>query len=338
MRLPSCSNVLQVLLATLVTACTRPNPAFHHLGVSDAGDTTLMGGGGGGGGGVFGGSGGGGGTGPGDTGLVPSDGPSTGDASPPPQDETGGGGVPGGDAAPLTADAAPDVPADVAPASPVPAPVAHWTLDSTVVNQRNGAAGGLSGTAGWSGMFSPGNRPSNAGSLRLNGGIGHARLGVGGLPRYESAKTVSLWYWTNTALSPTSGRKYLLVMTSNSAGAALELLVINGYPTAFIGGTEPGGTDVISSVPARAGWNHLVYTFNPTDPLGANMNTVYVDTMVGRTRGMALRPGAVSQALLGTVEPGQVDSKNFDGLIDDVRIYDRALSRAEIQALFNGAP
>jgi hypothetical protein len=70
------------------------------------------------------------------------------------------------------------------------------------------------------------------------------------------------------------------------------------------------------------GWFHLAVVYTDRTP------KLYINGKLAET-------GPVSQK---TVHPGcnigaGVDSKNFRGILDEFRIYNRALSEAEIQAL-----
>jgi hypothetical protein len=73
------------------------------------------------------------------------------------------------------------------------------------------------------------------------------------------------------------------------------------------------------------GWHHVVYTFDGTTH---HMFIDGLDKGLGTTDGDT---GAVGQSHLGAF-----GSEHFAGDMDDVRIYNRALSPAEITALHDG--
>ena len=63
---------------------------------------------------------------------------------------------------------------------------------------------------------------------------------------------------------------------------------------------------------------------------------LYIDGLLDKTLNLNSAKGSNSNfTSIGAKFIGNVSSGHFDGLIDDVRIYDRALSVAEVQALYN---
>jgi hypothetical protein len=78
-------------------------------------------------------------------------------------------------------------------------------------------------------------------------------------------------------------------------------------------------------------WQHVAATYDANVSMGSNV-TLYVGaTPVGTGFWLMGPTGAQKPFYLGA----QPDSllRTFDGVIDDVRIYDRALSQLEIQAI-----
>ena len=93
-------------------------------------------------------------------------------------------------------------------------------------------------------------------------------------------------------------------------------------------------TYAISSIPISSGsWNFIVGTYSPsTRQLYIYVNGVLegTSTAIG-----AFRTGTNIYDRIS--EPTSNDSNTyFSGLVDDVRIYNRALSASEIQAMYNG--
>ena len=91
----------------------------------------------------------------------------------------------------------------------------------------------------------------------------------------------------------------------------------------WIGGTpEPR---VNSGIIPSGNWDHIVGTYNAAG--GSGNVKIYVN---GILRGTSTRTGNIdintSSLMIG---------HRFNGLIDEVRIYNRALSAAEVRAIFN---
>jgi hypothetical protein len=83
-----------------------------------------------------------------------------------------------------------------------------------------------------------------------------------------------------------------------------------------------------STIPLGA-WAHLTYTVDQ-----GNL-TVYKDGTNLKSTSFSATPGFQGSLMLGEEHATNGHWYYYDGLMDDVRIYDRALSVAEIQALYN---
>ena len=83
----------------------------------------------------------------------------------------------------------------------------------------------------------------------------------------------------------------------------------------------------------RLTWKHVAIV------LGSGQSHLYVDgALVTNTSTITLRPadlGTIDYAFLGKSQFGA--DPYFDGKIDEFRVYNRALSAAEIQALYQFA-
>lgn len=78
-------------------------------------------------------------------------------------------------------------------------------------------------------------------------------------------------------------------------------------------------------------WHHLVMTVD----LSTSLMSLYVDGALANTQAATVIPTFVQFEVgrLGRVTQTKVDP--FDGLIDDVQVYNHALSQSEVQFLFN---
>lgn len=74
-------------------------------------------------------------------------------------------------------------------------------------------------------------------------------------------------------------------------------------------------------------WHHLVFTFN-----GSSLK-IFVDNTLDTSTTMTLNTSG-NDLCIGKGIPGNSGIENFNGVIDDLRIYDRALTDQEIQQLY----
>jgi hypothetical protein len=83
------------------------------------------------------------------------------------------------------------------------------------------------------------------------------------------------------------------------------------------------------------GWHHVVYTYD------GNTHALYLDGGMPVTSMMAPEKGAVTDPVDGRCRIARSSSgvaDSYRGILDDVRVYNRALSAAEVRSLFLGAP
>ena len=82
-------------------------------------------------------------------------------------------------------------------------------------------------------------------------------------------------------------------------------------------------------------WHHVVYVVD------ASGGRLYVDGAVKASQGWtgpAGSPTTTQPVNIGHYPGGPAGAKYFPGSVDDVRIYNRALTAAEVLSLFTSAP
>ena len=86
----------------------------------------------------------------------------------------------------------------------------------------------------------------------------------------------------------------------------------------------------VSTLPSTGDWHHIVGIIS-----GNDISALYIDGV--SSAGAAATYAADSRVLTNVLEIGSgvSGSESFDGVIDEVRIYNRALSASEVQALYN---
>ncbi len=184
-----------------------------------------------------------------------------------------------------------------------------------------------------------GNDAQPAGTASYGAGrAGSSALALGGalrridLPRGVASHerlTVATWvYWNGGAnwqrvFDFGNGTGQYLFLTPAAAGAGLRFAIKNG------------GAEQQLNAPALATgrWVHLAVT------LDGPAARLYVDgAAVASSAAFSIRPSAVDPAL-NYVGASQFEADpTFNGLVDDLRVYNYALSAAEVSALVAGPP
>ena len=193
--------------------------------------------------------------------------------------------------------------------------VAHWTLDEGTgiiaydsAGNNNGAIYGATWTTGKIG-----------GALSFNGTSNYVDCGSG--PSNYDNITVSAWMKTST--------KGVLVSNRDAGGSYGTWYSL--YSTSIeIGDNSQGGfRNVTFYTPTLNGlWHHIVYTKD-----GIN-HAIYVDGSLDQNFTSNADISQVNPMFIGRRWNRSNDVFWFNGIIDDVRIYNRALSAGEILQLF----
>jgi hypothetical protein len=142
-----------------------------------------------------------------------------------------------------------------------------------------------------------------------------AWINVNSIPNGEVQNIFAKWGFDSTVDS------YLFGVINN--GGQLQAFGAIGDGSTGDGGLQGG------SFPT-GGWNHLAMTYNAPD----SVHKLYLNgaEVASRTRPNGIFPTA-SLAYIGRQDSPL--ERLFNGLIDEMAIYSRALSAAEIQAIFN---
>jgi hypothetical protein len=204
--------------------------------------------------------------------------------------------------------------------------VAHWALDEkqgSRLEDETALAGpgwALEGAAWLTANLPAPLGSGNHSALRFGGVNAFATLGVQGVPDNRSPRTIALWF--NLDASATLTQDFISL--TDGVGAAVNLSARNGLLVA----AGWGGPVLVSvTAPATGSWHHLTYSYD------GRANRLYLDGML-MSQGTALpQQGSVREGWLASSR-GRTDF--LAGALDDVRIYDRALTDAEVAALAGG--
>ena len=196
---------------------------------------------------------------------------------------------------------------------------------------RNGmlVTGGTAGAVAFSTTHQVG---TNAVSLTANGTAGGGYVIIPSLANLPpGALTLSAWVYVNT-----SQKWQRVVDVGNSTTHNIALTTQNGSDAVrFVIRTTTGVTqEIISTVVLPLStWHHLAVVLPEGSPYTGEL---YVDGVpVATNAAMTLHAadlGATANNFLGK---SQFADPYFAGLIDDFRVYRRALSRDQITALYN---
>lgn len=178
----------------------------------------------------------------------------------------------------------------------------------------------------------PSSRPALGNAMRLDGAAGTlVDLGL-----FHPGDSVTVEAWVNLSSAASSGTYHAAVARWDGSyeldvnTTELANFVVRNETNAFA--LAASGTPVV-----RDQWHHLVGIFD-----GGNA-TLFLDGVQGTTQaigGVLQDAGpAPDRIMIGATRDGAGSGFNFNGLIDEVAIYNYALSPAQIAAHYNaGSP
>lgn len=192
--------------------------------------------------------------------------------------------------------------------------VGHWkfdegsgtsALDSSASGNNGALINGPTWTAGKIGQ-----------GLSFDGFNDYVNTGIGNLPSTNALQTFSLWVYRRNG---TNG------VPLSIGGNSCNVLYFRGDGTMYKCGDSPVVSPNVSV--SNNVWTHIVYTFDGTT------NKLYKNGSLNGSSAIAHDAGAITNSNIGKRSIGS--PYEFDGIIDDVRVYSRALSAADILELFN---
>ena len=196
--------------------------------------------------------------------------------------------------------------------------IAHYPFDDA--NNLGADANGVNpGTTVGGATFSPDSR-IGAGALRVNGSNGHIEVADSPLLRFAIDQSYTVGVWIKTASIAGGWRG--LVDKSRNISPFYGLWLSDGA-------LYVAGGDNINGPAVTTGWHHMAVVQDGPN----STRNLYVDG-VSVASGSAIAADGTGPLWIGGAAGV---TEFFNGWIDDVRIYNRALSDSEVSALANVA-
>lgn len=214
--------------------------------------------------------------------------------------------------------------------------VGHWRL-----NESSGTSAADSSGSGYTGTLV--NTPTwettggqIAGDLDFNGTTQYVTMGD--VLDWGATSDFSISFWVNR--DTTAGVDTVLAKKNSTAAATIGYLILIENVTNKVKLYMSDGTDqytVTSSTSIdTTGWYHVVAVWD--DDTAANIEFYINGVDDGAAKGGAVlaNVGTVTNAVPLVLAAESDFASHHDGKLDDVRIYNRVLTAAEISALFHG--
>ncbi len=213
----------------------------------------------------------------------------------------------------------------VAPCNNSPPPVSEYDFNKgsgpSVNDPQSGNDGTLEGDVDW-----VSDTPGGSGSaLSFDGDADYVRIPHSESLRITGELTLTAWA-KETVVHP-----YAKIISRRSGNYFYFLGVDNGHP---YGGVGDGSTYAVtgkSLLSSLNQWNHLAFVYNNAD----NKMFLHFDGTEKETDVSLSLPAQPGVALSIGADSGGT-SGFFNGVIDDVRIFDKALTASEIRDIYGG--
>ncbi|HXI60836.1 MAG TPA: LamG domain-containing protein [Polyangia bacterium] len=203
--------------------------------------------------------------------------------------------------------------------------VGYWKFDEgqgTTIRDSSGTGNdGTLTSTDWTDSVPAGITFDNHTALTFDGSSSSATVGYTSIPDSLSAKSITAW----VNLSSTAGTQDIFTLLDSGG---VSIVTTFGVKTGSLVAWKGGGVQLAATTaPGTGGWHHVAYTFDGVT------HTVYVDGGSTGTGTTTLPAGTYSAAYIGS-RAGATELLN--GSLDDVRVYNVALSAAQVSNLASG--
>ncbi len=207
--------------------------------------------------------------------------------------------------------------------------VGHWALDETVGTNAsdetaNGYDGTLFGNPTWQGTGG-----KIGGAMAFDGTDDRVMLDVATTTNLRINGDLTVAAWVKTSVSNASGAMVFLQDTS-SVNNNYNLYLENGSPTFDHGNGAIGEKFTATATVNDDTWHHIAFVANFVDNT-TNDGFFYIDGVLDSSVNLTFDIVKFNNNGYKISTDGSTYA--FDGLMDDIRIYNRALTAADIAVL-----
>lgn len=202
--------------------------------------------------------------------------------------------------------------------------VGHWKFDEAAgPTAFDSGPNALDGTLAGSAAFVPGGVSGNA--LQCASAT-NDHVNMGAIPFNASPFSLAVWVKTTSATHAiVAGRHRATVVQGYflalNAGGTYGL---PGKAYAYVS-TSPGNEPISTTTVTDGQWHHILMTHQPGGPA-----TIYVDGVLEGTRNPGYAATDAPFIVGGLISAASVPFGFYDGLVDDVQLYDGVLNGRQI--------
>ena len=211
-----------------------------------------------------------------------------------------------------------------------PGLVGQWTFDEGSGSTAGDSSGhGHSGTLVNGAHWVPGRRGGHA--VGLDGEDDHVKLpDLGTVERYPFTFVA----WIRTSCAENREMTAVIQEDERNSGRRVQLYLSSSGEPKWNVRNGSAEAEIVHSVDVRdGGWHFLAGVSHAED-----RHELYVDAAPVRTSSTRVPLFAASSATIGNWMGNRAHTKWFDGDIDEVRVYERALTREEIERIRGPLP
>ena len=214
-----------------------------------------------------------------------------------------------------------------------PAWVGYWPFDNSAADQQLSNDGVLNGNPVYSTDVAPAAVAVNTRSLDLDGAGDYVQIAYNASLNAPDGSTIALWIKPTTypGFWPAGNEWSALLSKGQTWGAENYSLGFGAYYYLFGRGGGALVPSLDDAVRTPGSWYHVAVVDEPA----SRQAKIYINGVLDQRVVAVTTSGTNTDPVyIGQYTPG---GKTIDGRIDDVRLYTRALSDAEIAALVPGA-
>jgi len=196
-------------------------------------------------------------------------------------------------------------------------PVVHWSFEGGAATNRG--SGGATYNATLSGAFAFTNGIDGDGLCLLGGSQGYAKLSY----TYGSRGTVALWY------KPSRFYQYNSVYDNSIHSEWWEMWIYqDGRVRSRINNADTSGVEYdLDNLNGSNHWYHIAFVW---DNVSTNVTRLFIDGVERQSGKITAWVAPGTNVYFG----GHTGNSSGEGVLDDVRIYDTALTAVQVQSVY----